>query len=62
MEDPKPQFSYIVEQIKKRHPNFAYLHLIEPRVAGNMDRSVQEGEVSRSYECIFHVHNTDSLL
>ena len=47
--DPKPTFSYIVSELVRRHPNFAYLHLIEPRVEGNIDRTVLEGEVRASY-------------
>ena len=46
MEDPRPTFSYLVEEIVKRHPDFAFIHLVEPRVEGNVDREVQAGEVS----------------
>ena len=38
MEDPKPTFSYFVSQVKERFPNTAYIHAIEPRVAGIEDR------------------------
>ncbi len=41
----KPTFSYLVSEITKRFPNFAYLHVVEPRVEGNVDRDVQHGEV-----------------
>jgi NADPH2 dehydrogenase len=34
MEDPKPTFTYFVSQAKGRFPNLAYLHAIEPLVAG----------------------------
>ncbi|KIY64420.1 NADH:flavin oxidoreductase/NADH oxidase [Cylindrobasidium torrendii FP15055 ss-10] len=34
MEDPKPTFTYLVTQIREKHPNFAYLHVIEPRANG----------------------------
>lgn len=37
MENPLPQFSYYIEQVKARHPNLAYLHVIESRVAGSLD-------------------------
>jgi NADPH2 dehydrogenase len=33
--DPKPQFSYLVSQLRKY--NLAYLHVTEPRVGGNID-------------------------
>ena len=45
MEDPIPQFSYLVSELAKRHTNLAYLHLIEPRVSGYIDREVEAGEV-----------------
>ncbi|KIY67817.1 FMN-linked oxidoreductase [Cylindrobasidium torrendii FP15055 ss-10] len=34
MEDPKPTFAHLVSQIKERHPDFAYIHVVEPRVDG----------------------------
>ncbi|KAF9068696.1 hypothetical protein BDP27DRAFT_1265988 [Rhodocollybia butyracea] len=41
MKDPKPTFSYLVQQIKSLHPSFAYIHLIEPGVAGHADAEVR---------------------
>lgn len=38
MKDPVPQFSYIVQHIRDRYPGFAYIHLVEPRVDGWIDR------------------------
>ncbi|KAG1813621.1 NADH:flavin oxidoreductase/NADH oxidase [Suillus subaureus] len=35
--DPKPQFSYLVSQLRKY--DLAYLHVTEPRVGGNVDSS-----------------------
>lgn len=32
MDDPKPQFQYVVRELKKH--NLAYIHLVEPRVNG----------------------------
>ena len=37
MEDPRPTFTYLVSQAKERFPDLAYLHAVEPRVAGNED-------------------------
>ncbi|KAI5892083.1 FMN-linked oxidoreductase [Schizophyllum commune H4-8] len=34
MADPIPQFSYFVKELKSRHPEFAYIHVVEPRVHG----------------------------
>ena len=30
MEDPVPQFTYLVEQFKEKYPNLAYLHVVSP--------------------------------
>lgn len=38
MADPKPTFLYLAAEIKRRHPNFAYLHAVEPRVVGTTFR------------------------
>lgn len=42
MKDPIPQFSYLVEQLKSRHPTLAYLHVVESRVAGSPDPDADE--------------------
>ncbi|KAJ7023850.1 hypothetical protein C8F04DRAFT_1133452 [Mycena alexandri] len=43
MPDPLPTYSYVVSQLAARHPELAYLHLVEPRVNGNITR--EEGSV-----------------
>lgn len=45
MADPKPTFSYFVSEMTKRHPNLAFLHLIEPRTQGDQDREFESWEV-----------------
>ncbi|KAJ3546905.1 hypothetical protein NM688_g5465 [Phlebia brevispora] len=37
MEDPIPQFTHLVYELKRRYPSLAYLHVIEPRIAGGSD-------------------------
>ncbi|KAL1753971.1 hypothetical protein FB107DRAFT_249783 [Schizophyllum commune] len=34
MANPIPQFSYFVKELKSRHPDLAYIHVVEPRVHG----------------------------
>ncbi|EEB93949.1 hypothetical protein MPER_07326 [Moniliophthora perniciosa FA553] len=34
MQDPKPQFTHLVTEIRKAHPSLAYIHVVEPRVNG----------------------------
>lgn len=45
MDDPKPTFAYLVSRIAEAHPSFAYIHVTEARVNGNVDREVLENEV-----------------
>lgn len=40
MQDPKPTFTYLVGQLVNRHPEFSYLHVIEPRVDATTLREV----------------------
>ena len=40
--DPIPVFSHLVAELRRRHPNFGYLHAVEPRVRGSFDRTVEE--------------------
>ena len=37
MPDPRPTFAYLVTALRDKHPKMAYVHVTEPRVAGNMD-------------------------
>ncbi|KAF7298694.1 NADH:flavin oxidoreductase/NADH oxidase [Mycena indigotica] len=53
MKDPVPTFSYILEQLKSRHPRLAYIHLIEPRIAANESLELTEDNASQSNE---HFH------
>ena len=48
MTDPRPTFSYLVDMIKTRFPDLAYIHLVEPRTEAGFDRQVLDGEVCRS--------------
>lgn len=43
-EDVKETFSYLVRSLREAHPSLAYLHITEPRVAGDQDRDVQVGQ------------------
>ena len=37
-------FTYLVTELKSRHPNMAYLHAGEPRVGGGNDLVAAEGD------------------
>ncbi|KAG6839116.1 hypothetical protein C0991_005689 [Blastosporella zonata] len=44
MEDPKPQFSHLVTSLRNTHPSLAYIHVVEGRINGSMDRIQQTHE------------------
>lgn len=45
MVDPIPTYLHLVKEMVKRFPDLSYIHLVEPRVAGNEDTPPKEGEV-----------------
>ncbi|GKU06248.1 nadph2 dehydrogenase [Fusarium langsethiae] len=47
MEDPEPQFTHLISELKPL--GLAYLHLIEPRIAGNMDKVVDDDKESLDF-------------
>lgn len=49
LEDSVAQFSYTIQELDKRFPKLAYLHLVEPRVHGYDDISIPEGETNDHY-------------
>ena len=40
----KETFSYLVEQLRQRHPEMAYVHAVESRIAGNATVDVDDAE------------------
>lgn len=40
-----PTFTYLVTQIVQRHPDLAYLHVVEPGLAGDENIDKKAGEV-----------------
>ena len=43
-EDPRPTFGYTVKELRKRHPELAFMEVLEPRVAGGHERTAKESE------------------
>ena len=37
MTNPIPTFSYVVKQLRERHPDLAYIHAVQPRIEGSND-------------------------
>ncbi|KIJ07050.1 hypothetical protein PAXINDRAFT_91013 [Paxillus involutus ATCC 200175] len=46
MPNPRPTFAYLATVLRDKHPNMAYLHVTEPRVAGNTDVLHNEDETN----------------
>ena len=46
MIDPIPTFSYLVKRLKELYPDFAYVHVVDPRVEGYMTVGDQPGQVN----------------
>jgi hypothetical protein len=44
IEDPKTTLAYLVSQAKERFPDLAYLHAVEPRIAGDGDHDPSGGD------------------
>ena len=49
MADPVPQFAYLVEELARRHPDLAYLHVITPNVPGSVG---PKDETVRVFPCL----------
>ncbi|KAH8110944.1 NADH:flavin oxidoreductase/NADH oxidase [Phellopilus nigrolimitatus] len=44
MADPVPTFSHLVRRIRETYPRLAFIHVVEPRAAGDQSRVAQAGE------------------
>ena len=53
MKNPIPQFAHFISELKQRHPNLAYIHVIEPRVSGNNDRTAENHESNEPLRAIW---------
>ena len=47
MEDPIPTFSYVVQQLKERYPNLAYVHAVGP--GAPLNRGPEDESVSMTF-------------
>ena len=44
MDDPVTQHKHIISELATRHPNLAYIHLVEARIAGAIDQEASAHE------------------
>lgn len=40
MKHPQPQFAYFVSRLREHYPRLAYIHVVEPRMSGSMERQL----------------------
>jgi NADPH2 dehydrogenase len=52
MEDPLPTFTTFIERIRDVHPNFAYIHVVEPRVDGIVELDLTDENRAQSNEVL----------
>jgi NADPH2 dehydrogenase len=62
MVDPVPTFSYIVSEIKRLYPKFAYIHLIEPRVSADSDLDTSPENATQSNDFIREIWGDRPLI
>lgn len=58
MEHPQPTFAFLVSQIREAYPSFSFIHVVEPRVAANIDRTVLKGESNDFLRAIWNGPNS----
>ncbi|KAK9362017.1 hypothetical protein V1504DRAFT_450143 [Lipomyces starkeyi] len=49
MKDPYPQFEYFVSKLQELFPDLAYVHMVEPRAAGNNDQIPEDGDTTEPF-------------
>jgi len=49
MADTKPTYTHLVTELRNRHPDLAYLHVVEPRVDGSFDVDVVPENFSNDF-------------
>ena len=52
MKDPLPTFATLIERVRDAHPNFAYIHVVEPRVDGIIDSDLTNENRTQSNEVL----------
>ena len=52
MKDPLPTFTTFIERIRDAHPNFAYIHVVEPRVSGIIKSDLTDENRAESNEVL----------
>ncbi|KAK6974334.1 NADH:flavin oxidoreductase/NADH oxidase [Favolaschia claudopus] len=59
MQDPIPTYTHLVSELKRLHPNLAFLHLIEPRINADVAVEVSPSNAAQSNEFISKIWGDD---
>jgi NADPH2 dehydrogenase len=62
MADPVPTFSHVISEIKRLYSNFAYLHIIEPRISGDITLEMSAKNASQSNDFIREIWGDRPLI
>ena len=49
VDDPVPTYSHFVTQLRNRHPDLAYIHVVEPRIDGDKDSKLPPERASNDF-------------
>ncbi|KAF8175889.1 NADH:flavin oxidoreductase/NADH oxidase [Mycena galopus ATCC 62051] len=62
MTDPVPTYSHVVSEIKRLHPAFAYIHLIEPRISADSSLDASPENAAQSNDFIREIWGDRPLI
>ena len=62
MAHPEPQFTHLVSNIRNLYPDFAYLHVVEPRVDGWADRATIPASQTKERDAIYALWSPKPLI
>ncbi|KAF7977824.1 hypothetical protein HWV62_2557 [Athelia sp. TMB] len=62
MAHPEPQFTHLVSSIRSLYPDFAYLHVVEPRVDGWADRATIPTSQAKERDTIYALWSPKPLV
>ncbi|KAJ7766384.1 FMN-linked oxidoreductase [Mycena maculata] len=62
MADPVPTFTHLVSEIKRLYPEFAYLHLIEPRISADSSLEASPENAAQSNDFLRQIWGARPLI
>ncbi|KAF7975952.1 hypothetical protein HWV62_13717 [Athelia sp. TMB] len=62
MANPAPQFTHLINNIRTSYPDFAYLHVVEPRVDGGVDRQTIPAGQTEERDALYAIWSPKPLV